>query len=128
MGARLRILAGAILARSGGTVGSRGGGWLPETRIVAFPCSTSTHFTLTRSGLGMAREGGCARMTVMLSKTYEALKAAGAPDGIAREASEEIAGFESRVSGIEFDMKLLKWMTGTNVALTAAVLFRLLTA
>ena len=55
-------------------------------------------------------------------------KAAGAPDGIAREASEEIAGSESRVSGIESDMKLLKWITGTNVALTAAVLFRLLTA
>ena len=33
-----------------------------------------------------------------------------------------------RVSGIESNMKLLKWMTGTNVALTAAVLFRLLTA
>ena len=67
-------------------------------------------------------------MAVMLSKTYDALKAAGAPDEIAREAAEEIAGFESRVTGIESDIKVLKWMTGTNVALTAAVLFRLLTA
>lgn len=73
-------------------------------------------------------KGKGATMAVVLSKTYDALKAAGAPDAIAREASEEIAGFESRVSGIESDMKLLKWITGTNVALTAAVLFRLLTA
>ena len=64
----------------------------------------------------------------MLSKTYDALKAAGAPDEIAREAAEEIAGFESRVSGIESDVRVLNWMTGTNAALAVAVLFRLLTA
>ena len=38
-------------------------------------------------------------MAVMLSKTYAAFKAAGAPDAIAREAAEEIAGFENRLSG-----------------------------
>ena len=36
-------------------------------------------------------------MAVMLSKTYAAFKAAGAPDWIAREASEEIAGSENRL-------------------------------
>ena len=41
---------------------------------------------------------------------------------------KRLRGFENRVFGIESDMKLLKWMTGTNVALTVAVLFRLLTA
>ena len=61
------------------------------------------------------------------SKTYDAFKAAGAPDGIAREASEEIAGFESRVSGIESDAKLLEWMVGTNIVLTFGVLIRLFT-
>ena len=64
-------------------------------------------------------------MAVMLSKTYDAFKAAGAPDGIAREASEEIAGFESRVSGIEADVKVLKWMVGTNIVLTFGILLRL---
>lgn len=34
----------------------------------------------------------------MLSKTYEAFRAAGAPDDKAREAAEEIAGFESRLT------------------------------
>ncbi len=34
---------------------------------------------------------------MMLSKTYDALKAAGAPDDKARDAAEEIASFESRL-------------------------------
>ena len=67
-------------------------------------------------------------MAVMLSKTYAALKAAGAPDEIAREAAEEIAGFENRLSVIESDVKLLKWMVGTNIVLTFGVLLRLFTA
>ena len=67
-------------------------------------------------------------MAVMLSKTYAALKAAGAPDEIAREAAEEIAGFENRLSVIESDVKLLKWMVGTNIVLTFGILLRLFTA
>ena len=67
-------------------------------------------------------------MAVMLSKTYAAFKAAGAPDAIAREAAEEIAGFENRLSAIESDVKLLKWMVGTNIVLTFGVLLRLFTA
>ena len=45
-----------------------------------------------------------------------------------REASEEIAGFENRLSGIESDVKLLKWMVGTNIVLTFGILLRLFTA
>ena len=67
-------------------------------------------------------------MALMLSKTYDALKDAGASESAAREASEEIAGFEGRLSRIESDVKLLKWMVGTNVILTFGVLIRLFTA
>ena len=66
----------------------------------------------------------------MLSKTYDALRAAGAPDDKAREAAEEIAGFEDRLTAIESDLKLLKWMVGFNLALSmaiAALLLRLAT-
>ena len=66
----------------------------------------------------------------MLSKTYDALRAAGAPDDKAREAAEEIAGFEDRLTAIESDLKLLKWMVGFNLALSmaiAALLLRLTT-
>jgi hypothetical protein len=44
----------------------------------------------------------------MLSKTYEAFVAAGAPEDKAREASEEIAGYDTRLSGIEADIGLIK--------------------
>ena len=51
-------------------------------------------------------------MAMMLAKTYEAFRDAGASDDKAREAAEEIAGFENRQAAIEADMKLLKWMLG----------------
>ena len=65
-------------------------------------------------------------MAMMLSRTYEALKAAGAPDDKAREAAEEIAGFENRLAAIEADVKLLKWMLGVNLAFSLAILVILL--
>ena len=65
-------------------------------------------------------------MALMLSKTCDAFKAAGAPDDKAREAAEEIAGFEDRLSNIESDVKLLQWIAGFNVALSMAILALLL--
>ena len=46
-------------------------------------------------------------MAMMLSKTYEAFKAAGAPDDKAREAAEEIAGFENRLTRLEVMVALV---------------------
>ena len=40
-------------------------------------------------------------MPVMLSKTYEAFKEAGASDERAREAAEEIAAFDARLIRVE---------------------------
>ena len=60
-------------------------------------------------------------MASMLSKTYDAFRAAGAPDDKVREAAEEIAGFEDRLTRIESDVKLLKWRLGFNLALSMAV-------
>ena len=55
-------------------------------------------------------------MAIMLSKTYEALKAAGAPDDKAREAAQEIAAYDNRLSNIEPDVRPLKWMMGFVLA------------
>ena len=55
-------------------------------------------------------------MAIMLSKTYEALKAAVAPDDKAREAAEEIAAYDNRLANIEADVRLLKWMMGLVLA------------
>ena len=55
-------------------------------------------------------------MAIMLSKTYEAFKAAGAPDDKARAAAEEIAAYDNRLANIESDVRLLKWMMGLVLA------------
>ena len=67
-------------------------------------------------------------MTIMLSRTYDALKAAGAPDDKAREAAEEIAGYENRLvgietrlTGIEAKVSMLQWMVGLNLAVSLAI-------
>ena len=55
-------------------------------------------------------------MAVMLSRTYEAFKAAGAPDDKARDAAEEIAACDNRLANIEADVRPLKWMMGLVLA------------
>ena len=69
-------------------------------------------------------------MAIMLSKTYEAFRAAGAPDGKARDAAVEIATYENGLANIEVDcrtciprsatlqrhVRLLKWMVGLVLA------------
>ncbi len=67
-----------------------------------------------------------AGMASLLSKTYDALRAAGAPDDKAREAAEEIAGFEDRLTAVESDMKLLKRMVGFNLAMSMVIVALLL--
>ena len=46
-------------------------------------------------------------MAVMLSKTYSALRAAGAPDDMAQEAAEEVAGLHTRLIRIEVALGII---------------------
>ena len=70
-------------------------------------------------------------MALMLGKLYDALRHAEVPEREAREAAEEVATYENRLSAI--DLKLgklesevgsIKWMLGFNVAMTVAILIR----
>ncbi len=63
-------------------------------------------------------------MAVMLSKTYEALVAAGAPEEKARAAAEELAAYESRFAKIETDLAVLKWMVGVNLAASLSLVIK----
>ena len=63
-------------------------------------------------------------MPVMLSKTYEALIAAGAPEDKAREAAEELAAYESRLAKIEADLAVIKWMLGFVIAGVASLVIK----
>ena len=60
---------------------------------------------------------GITVVPLMLGQLYAALRTANVPDDQARAAAEEVAGFEFRISRIESDLRLIKWMVGTLVAL-----------
>lgn len=65
-------------------------------------------------------------MALMMGSLYEALRTAGSGDESARKAAEEVASYENRIAKIDTDLNLIKWMVGFNLALTAAVLAKLL--
>ena len=63
-------------------------------------------------------------MAVMLSRTDDALLAAGAPEEKARAAAEELAGYESRFVKIDTDLAVLKWMLGVVIAGVASLVIK----
>jgi hypothetical protein len=60
----------------------------------------------------------------MLSRTYDALLAAGSPEDKARAAAEELAGYESCFQKIETDLVVLKWMVGLVIAGLASLVIK----
>ncbi|MBV9251669.1 MAG: hypothetical protein JO227_20795 [Acetobacteraceae bacterium] len=51
---------------------------------------------------------------------------AGAKPDLARQAAEELAGYEAQFAMVRSDLRLLKWMASANLALTVVVLGSLL--
>ena len=62
-------------------------------------------------------------MTTVITELYDALKDAGATEEKARKAAETVAAYESRFTKIETDLGILKWMVGSNLAATVALIF-----
>lgn len=65
-------------------------------------------------------------MALQLGALRDALIDAGAKPEKADKAAEELAGYESRLASIDTRMSVLTWMAGTNLVLTAGILWRLL--
>lgn len=70
-------------------------------------------------------------MATMISEVYDALLSAGAPDDKARKAAEAIAAYESRfpqldvrLTRIEGELNLLKWMSGIIIAGVASLVIK----
>ena len=61
---------------------------------------------------------------MIIEEIYDALIEAGASEGKARAAARAMTNYETRISKIESDINLLKWMAGFNLAMTVAILFR----
>ena len=66
-------------------------------------------------------------MALRLGALQDALLNAGATEDLARKAAEEVAAYERQLADVRTDLLVLKWMVGTNVALTLGVLGKLLT-
>ena len=63
-------------------------------------------------------------MAVMISEFYDALKEAGASDEKSRKAAEAIASYENRLSRIEQDLAVLKWMVGVVIGGVLALIIK----
>jgi uncharacterized protein Yka (UPF0111/DUF47 family) len=63
-------------------------------------------------------------MAAMVPEVYEAFLDAGASPEKAKKAAEAIASYETRFDKIEQDLAVLKWIGGTNVALSIAIAVR----
>ena len=63
----------------------------------------------------------------MMGSLYHALLRANVPDVDAREAAQEVAAFDARIARVENELSVLKWMVGTNIALTLIAIGRLFT-
>jgi hypothetical protein len=84
----------------------------------------------------VGRELGYALMTVMLAKTYAALKAAGVPDEQAQSAAEELGNAHEQFTELRTGLgqihtdiaymrgrfDVLIWAVGVNAAATIAIL------
>jgi len=58
----------------------------------------------------------------MLPEVYDAFLAADVPEATARKAAEAVALYETRLAGIERELAVVRWMVGTNLVLTIAML------
>ena len=63
-------------------------------------------------------------MTLMLTEVYDAFKDAGTDEKKAREAAAALANYQRDIAELRGDNRVLKWMIGTNLAFTMAILWR----
>ncbi len=61
-------------------------------------------------------------MALQLGSLRNALLEAGATPDKADRAAEEVASFDSRISGVETRLAVLTWMAGANLGLTLLLL------
>lgn len=62
-------------------------------------------------------------MPLRLGALHDALLNAGANADIAKQAAEEVAGYERELANTKSDLRLLKWMVGALLGLQVALGF-----
>jgi hypothetical protein len=76
--------------------------------------------------VAMVPQDGSRLMAIMLGAMHRALVSAGANDEDARKAAEELAGFEKRLAEVEANLMLLKWIVGSNIVISLAILWKVI--
>ena len=62
-------------------------------------------------------------MALRMGHLFDALRQAhGVSEDDARRAAEEVANYDNRIARVESDLTVVKWMIGTNIALTLVIL------
>jgi len=56
--------------------------------------------------------------TLMSTKMYAALKAAGAPEENAQEGASVLGELDKRITNLEYSHKLTHWMVGINITIS----------
>jgi hypothetical protein len=64
-------------------------------------------------------------MTIMIAEVYDAFIEAKVSDPTARKAAEAIAAYDSALSEIKSDLRMLKWAQAATFTMTLAVLVKL---
>ena len=65
-------------------------------------------------------------MSLRLGALHDALLHPGDPD-LAQRAAEEVANYERQMADLRSDLRVLTWMVGTNVAISLALLWLVVT-
>jgi len=65
-------------------------------------------------------------MATMMTEIYDAFRDAGTSEEKARAAAVAMATFEPRFSGMEARLLRMEWMGGVNLALSIAIMTKLL--
>jgi hypothetical protein len=65
-------------------------------------------------------------VALQLGALRDALIDAGATSEKAERAAEELAGYANGLGSMDARLSVLTWMAGTNIVLTAGILWRLL--
>jgi hypothetical protein len=62
-------------------------------------------------------------MALRMGHLFDALRQAqGVSEDDARRAAEEVANYDNRIARVESDLTVVKFMIGTNIALTLVIL------
>ncbi len=65
-------------------------------------------------------------MALQLGAVRDALPSAGADQELASKAADELAGYDRDLTEVKSELKLIRWMLGTNLVVTLGILWRVL--